>query len=80
MISLDQDSAGVLEVFRADVDTRGAGSVFYGLRSDIGILSQYVAAAAAIDSRFAGCYDRVFTVTWDSVGYFDQNNNLVSFE
>ena len=77
-IRLDQNSSGILDVFAADVDTRAAGTVFYGLRNDSGVLEQYVAAAAAIDSRFAGCYDRVFTVTWDSVGYFDQKDNPVS--
>ena len=78
IINLDQGVNGILNVFSADVDTRAAGSIFYGLRSDIGVLEQYAAAAAAIDSRFAGCYDRVFTVTWDSVGYFDMNGSPVS--
>ena len=60
------------------MDTTTAGTIYHGLRSgDIGTLEQYVAAAAAIDNRFAACYDRVFTVTWDSVGYFFQHDDLV---
>ena len=78
VIRLKQDSEGTLEVFEADVDTRAAGTVYYGLRDDIGILRQYADAAAALDSRFASCYDRAFTVTWDSVGYFDEKSDLVS--
>lgn len=79
LISLNQDTAGTILVFGADVDTRTAGNIFYRQRSqDIGVLEDYIAAAAAIDSRFAGCYNRVFTTTWDSVGYYDRNDDPVS--
>lgn len=72
-------TAGRVLVFEADVDTRAAGQVYFGLRSgDIGNLQQFVDTASAIDRRFAGCFDRVFTATWDSVGYYDRNSDPVS--
>ena len=73
------NTAGTIEVFSADVDTTAAGTVYAGLRTgDIDILQAYVNAAAAIDRSFALCLNYVYTGTWDSVGYFDQNSSPVS--
>ena len=75
---LDLSNSGTIKPFFADVDTTAAGTVFTDvITDDIGILQDYVNAAAAIDSRFAICFDHVYTATWDRVGYFDQNINPV---
>ena len=70
-----------LQVYFADVDTRGTGQVVYRLAdnlSDLGPLQTIVEMVADGDNRFEGNYDTVFSVTWVEVGYFDQNTDLVS--
>ena len=70
-----------LQVYFADVDTRGTGQVVYRLAanlSDLGPLQTIVDMVADGDNRFEGNYDTVFSATWVEVGYFDQNSDLVS--
>ena len=65
--------------FSADVDTRAIGAVTYRLVSDfLGPLEPFIDAVSSFDNRFMGTYNRVFSATYDTVGYFDQNSNPVS--
>ena len=63
----------------ADVDTRGAGTVWYRETDDA-----VLRARAADDVRVAFISQstflptQLFIATWDGVGYFDQRTDLVS--
>ncbi|KAK7103484.1 nidogen-like [Littorina saxatilis] len=68
--------------FLADIDTRGAGRVFYRETQDENLLQR---AAADVQSHFSGKGgfrpQALFIVTWDSVGYYDrQVDRLNTFQ
>lgn len=65
--------------FLADVDTRAVGRVYYRETSEENLLSR---AAADIQSHFFGQVlfrpRSLFIVTWDRVGYYNQQNDKVN--
>ena len=63
----------------ADVDTRGTGTVWYRETTEQALLDRAasdIQAAFISQGSFAPTY--LFIATWDHVGYFDSQTNLVS--
>ena len=64
--------------FWADVDTRGTGEVYYRETNDTSLLSN---VTLDIQSAFVDFINftptSLFIATWDEVGYFNSNTDLV---
>lgn len=72
----------VIAPYWADVDTRGSGTVFYRETNDADLLARI---ANCLQESYPGLNSTgtlnptlLFIVTWDNVGYFDQNSDRVS--
>ena len=73
------DSVPVIAPYWADVDTRGTGSVSYRLTTDPEIIlrvrNEIAVAFPQLSTSFIA--QEVVVATWDRVGYFNMQTNLV---
>ena len=70
---------GLIAPYWADVDTRGTGTVWYRETTDLLLLARAasdIQAAFISQGSFAPTY--LFIATWDRVGYFSRQTDLVS--
>ena len=73
------DDLELIAPYWADVDTRGAGTVWYRETDDAVLRARAagdIQAANISQSTFLPL--QLFIATWDRVGYFSQNTDLVS--
>ena len=63
----------------ADVDIRGTGQIYYRESSDQNLLNKATTDIISIFPEFSGSFSasRLFIATWDRVGYFNSNTDLV---
>ena len=70
---------GLVAPFWADVDTRGTGEVYYRETNDTLLLSNVTLEIRRDFENFTDFTPTtLFIATWDEVGYFDNNTDLVS--